>query len=99
MGDSAVFANQGLVIKFKSVEDDSRCPKGAVCVWEGNAAIVLELKSSNGDTLTSNLNTALEPKEVKFSDLTILLKSLAPYPILDTIINSKEYIATLLVKN
>jgi len=97
VGDSAIISQQGIIIKFISVNNDSRCPTGAICVWEGNAVVALELKSSKGDTLASNLNTSLEPKEVEFSNLTILLKSLAPYPILDTIINSKDYAATLLV--
>lgn len=97
VGDSAVFASQGLVIKFNSVEDDSRCPKGAVCVWEGNAAIVLELKNSLGDTLTSNLNTTIHPKAVNFSNFIIGLKSLTPYPKLDEAINYKDYVASLLV--
>ncbi len=99
VGDSAVLANQGLVIKFKTVEDDSRCPKGAVCVWEGNATIVLELKNSLGDTLTTNLNTSIHPKEVNFSSLIIVLKSLTPYSQLDEAINPKDYVASLLVRN
>jgi len=98
VGDSAIITQYGVVIKFKTVEEDSRCPIDVLCVWAGNATVVLELKNSVGDTLTSDLNTSLEPKEVKFSDLTILLKSLAPYPILDTVINPKDYTATLLVK-
>lgn len=99
VGDSAILNQQGIIIKFKSVNDDSRCPAGAVCFWEGNATITLELKNSIGDTISANLNTTLEPKEAEFSDLTILLKSLTPYPILDSVINPSDYTATLLVKN
>lgn len=98
LGESAIVQSHGIVLKFKSVNDDSRCPIGAVCVWEGNATVVLELKNSNGDTLTSNLNTSIEPKKVDFSSLIIVLKSLSPYPNLDTAINPEDYTATLLVK-
>lgn len=97
-GDSVIIFQERIVIKFKNVKDDSRCPKNAVCVWEGNAAVVLELKNSNGDTFTSILNTSIEPKEVKFSNFIIELKGLNPYPILDTAIVPKDYIVTLLVK-
>lgn len=99
LGDSAILSSQGIVIIFKTVKSDSRCPIGAVCVWEGNATIVLELKNSDGDTLTSKLNTSLEPRAVEFSDLTIELKNLVPYPKLDETIKPKDYIATLLLKN
>lgn len=99
IGESAIIANQGFIIKFKSVDGDSRCPTGAICVWEGNATVVLELKNSNGDTLTSNLNTSLEPRAVEFSKLTVELKNLVPYPKLDETINPNDYDARLLVKN
>ncbi len=46
-------------------------PTGAVCVWEGNATVILELKNSNLDTLTANLNTSIEPKTENFSNLII----------------------------
>jgi hypothetical protein len=99
VGDSAVLADQGLIIKFKSVNYYSRCPTGAICVWEGNAKVVLELKNSEGDTLTAKLNTSLEPRAVEFANITIELKNLSPYPKVDEIINPKDYVASLLVKN
>jgi hypothetical protein len=98
VGDSAVLVDRGVVIKFKSVAADSRCPAGAVCAWEGNATAILELKNSNVDTLTANLNTSIEPKVVNFSNLIIELKSLAPYPKLNESINPNNYIAKLLIR-
>lgn len=99
VGDSAIISQQGIIIKFKTVSEDSRCPIEALCIWPGNATVILELKNSNGDTLTSNLNTSIEPKEVNFSNLITVLKGLTPYPQLDGTINSSDYIAKLLVKN
>ena len=98
VGDSAVLVNQGVVIKFNSVAGDSRCPSGAVCVWEGNATVTLDLKNSNVDTLTANLNTSIEPKEANFSNLIIELKDLTPYPKLNESINPNDYIAKLLIR-
>ena len=98
VGESAVLVDQGMVIKFKSVGDDSRCPTGAVCVWEGNATVILELKNSNLDTLTANLNTSIEPQIVNFSNLIIQLKSLTPYPKLNELINPNDYVAKLLIR-
>lgn len=40
-----------LQIGFEDVLEDSRCPFGAVCLWEGVAKIKLWLKENNRDTL------------------------------------------------
>jgi hypothetical protein len=87
----------GLVIKFISVGDDSRCPIDAICVWEGNAVINLDLKNSDGDTFSAQLNTSLDPKQVSFSNLKIQLRALSPYPKSNETINPNSYIAKLLV--
>jgi hypothetical protein len=96
-GNSVILSDIGLIIKFKSVLGDSRCPIDAICVWEGNAEVSLDFKNSNGDTLSAKLNTSLAPKGIRFSNLTILLKDLVPYPKLDTVIDSTDYIVTLLI--
>lgn len=98
-GDSAVLVDQGLVMKFILVADDSRCPIGAVCVWEGNAAAEFELRNSKGEQTTVKLNTNAEPKNMVFSGLVISLKNLSPHPKLDEIVNPSDYYAALLVQN
>jgi hypothetical protein len=99
VGDSAVLANQGLIIKFKAVTEDSRCPMDAICVWAGNAAVNFDLKNSTGDQLSTRLNTFLDPKSIDFSDVVITLTELNPYPKSTEQINPDDYIAKLIVKN
>ena len=99
LGDSVILANQGLVIKFKTVSEDSRCPMGLRCFWAGNSTVVLELKSSGADMHTVELKTYLDPKYIEFSDLIIILNDLNPYPKQDEIINPPDYVAKLVVKN
>lgn len=41
VGEVAVFAAEGLAVTFVGVVSDSRCPKEAVCVWEGSAEVRL----------------------------------------------------------
>lgn len=96
-GDSVILSDIGLIIKFNSVLGDSRCPIDAICVWEGNAEVSLDFKNSNGDALSTKLNTSLAPREISFFDLTIFLKDLVPYPRLDTVIDPTDYIVTLLI--
>lgn len=99
VGEIVVIPEVGLEIKFNLVTEDSRCPIGAVCVWEGNAAVNLKFKNSEGDTSVTQLNTNLEPKQITFSNLTIQLKELSPCPVENEQINPSAYIAKLLVVN
>ena len=36
-----------ITIKFLSVEEDSRCPDGAACVWAGNAKVKVKIGSGS----------------------------------------------------
>lgn len=98
VGESAIISQHGVVIKFKTVEEDSRCPMDVLCFWAGNAVVVLELKDPDRNKQTIKLNTYLEPKNVEYSDLIIKLKALTPYPKSNEIINPDDYVAKLIVK-
>jgi hypothetical protein len=98
VGESAIVSSAGITIKFKSVDEDSRCPIGLLCFWAGNAVVVLELKDSDRNKQTIKLNTYLEPKNVEYSNLIIDLKDLTPYPKSDEIIDPDDYVAKLIVK-
>ena len=55
IGQTAVIRGENLEIKFKEVLEDSRCPEGAVCVWEGRVRCLIKLvddKSSENLELT-----------------------------------------------
>jgi hypothetical protein len=45
-------------LTFDSVAEDSRCPAGAQCVWEGNGAAVLLYESPDSSPIYFRLNTA-----------------------------------------
>jgi hypothetical protein len=84
--------NEDLIIKFSSIIADSRCPEGAMCKWEGNAKISLQINNTE-----TSLNTTLEPKETEVSKYKIILISLQPYPKINEEINLKDYISKLIV--
>src|SRR5215510_15692192 len=46
-GQEVVVRGEKLRINFVGVVDESRCPTGAVCVWEGNAVVVLDVSKKN----------------------------------------------------
>ena len=82
----------GLTITFRSVHDDSRCPQGVMCFWQGNAGVIVELSGARVP-----LNTAIEPREAVYSNYTIQLIAVAPLPKAGTNLDPKDYIITLIV--
>jgi len=71
-------AAQGrLKIKFLSVEEDSRCPEGANCIWAGNAKIKIAV-SGKYETKTFELNTNMAPQSVTMDSWAIEIDSLLP---------------------
>lgn len=91
-GQTTEIHKENLSIKFLAVAEDSRCPLDAVCVWEGNAEILLETAQD-----TVPLNTTLEPKIIDVGSYTIELISVSPYPETITSIDDEDYIIELTV--
>jgi hypothetical protein len=84
----------GLRISFASVSNDSRCPAGAQCVWEGNAEIVLELSGDGNHAAVLNTNPQF-PQSYRTSEHVVTLKELKPYPEAGQEIVMQDYIAVL----
>ena len=74
---------EGIRVRFKAVESDSRCPSDVVCVWEGDAVanFVVE-QNCNCDTpaLELKLHTTLQPKSGTAYGFKVELLNLQPYP-------------------
>jgi hypothetical protein len=85
-----------LSIRFNSVLEDSRCPTGVQCAWEGNAEILLEL--SGGSPATVHLNTGAQfPRTEIYNGHTITLQELSPYPAEGMHIDESRYTAILAI--
>jgi hypothetical protein len=95
-GDAAV--GDGLKVKFSALVEDSRCPKGVDCIWEGNAKIRVELTGAGKQAASVELNTNVEPKSASGAGYEISLVKLDPYPIADARPKEKDYVATLSVR-
>jgi len=91
-GQSISIQNTDLKLKFTTLLEESRCPEGLMCFWEGNAKIALEVNHTQ-----IVLNTALKPRETLYQRYKIALMDLSPYPKIGDSINVEEYMATLLV--
>lgn len=92
LGQQVTVQNEGLTIKFKTVVNDSRCPEGAQCIWAGNAKVTIVVSE-----IDIALNTNSDPKQTPYSNYTLRLITLSPYPKLNQKINPQDYVAKLIV--
>lgn len=92
VGESVTIRDEQLSLQFDSVPEDSRCPPGRVCIWAGNAVVVLKFPDSK-----ESLNTYSEPREIIKGLYKITLLSLSPYPNGAYPISQDTYVAQLVV--
>jgi hypothetical protein len=97
VGDAVLVKGEALKVKFISVPEDSRCPANAICVWEGNAKVVLKLKKGEDRTKVELNTSRTYPQEVTFQNYSIKLVALDPYPMTNEKIPQERYVATLVV--
>lgn len=90
LDQTADFPDLQLAITFRSVPSDSRCPRTVVCVWEGSAAVRLEI-TMRDEVRWIVLNTAVEPHEAVVGSQRVVLRALSPEPPL----RPEDYLATL----
>jgi hypothetical protein len=95
-GTSAVLAD-GLRLMFDRVTADSRCPLDALCVWAGEAIVVLTLSQSAAPQAERELRTTPAFSEASYLSYVIKLVALAPYPRSTQQIRPEDYVATLTV--
>jgi len=91
-GQSAALTQAGLTITFKALGEDSRCPEGEVCVWSGNARVVISIAGTD-----ASLNMPLAPREVLHSGHKIQLLAVRPYPKVNEQHKPENYSISLIV--
>jgi hypothetical protein len=97
--DGAVEVGDEVTLTFVEVTEDSRCPTGVQCVWEGNAKVLFNVTSADGTSqITLNTNGGSEyPSRASADGYTVNLDKLDPYPQEGKPINPKRYTATVIV--
>ena len=89
----------GLELSWLEV-NDSRCPRDAVCVWEGEVGILLGVKDGKEDLGSFALTRHHDGDErarVRIGNRVIELVDVGPYPALETTTDRAEYAASLAV--
>ena len=104
-GQSVTIPSEHLTIGFSKVVNDSRCPAGAKCLWEGMAQLQMWMLQPSADTvfIMPAIRGGLTQSDtcchthIDTIGYSIKMVQLDPYPDLDAPlpIPSSEYIAYL----
>jgi hypothetical protein len=98
VSETSRLADQRTTITFVRVSDDSRCPTGVTCVWEGDA--VAELTVETDGSPAAHVQLHANPRfaqDAAVHGLRIRLERLEPYPEADRPIPAGEYRVVLLI--
>ncbi|MFT4759029.1 MAG: hypothetical protein ACI9XO_000170 [Paraglaciecola sp.] len=76
------FENDDLKITFDNISEDSRCPEGTTCVWEGQVKVNLTVKTKNGSEKVEILRKGKQKENAiqQIGTHTIYLMAVNPYP-------------------
>lgn len=78
--------------------EDSRCPAGATCIWEGNAQIAVTVSKPSNEPQKLLLNTnGSFPTKAAYLNYIVSLVRLDPYPTVGSVIPERAYRAALVV--
>jgi hypothetical protein len=97
IGQSVMFAGEGLELAFETVVSDSRCPRGVQCIRAGEATIRIAVEKAPNARASIELRTTPSESEASYSPYSIRLLNVNPYPDANRRIQPEEYEATLVV--
>ena len=97
-GQAASVADGALIVRFESVSNDSRCPRGVTCIWEGDAVVAIVAHRGNASANRHELHTSGSyAREASEGPFRIELVKLDPLPAEGTSVDPQGYVATFKV--
>lgn len=96
VGATTPVAGTPVTVTFVGVTEDSRCPTGVTCIWEGDAVAELRVQTRADDAVTVRLHTnARFEGQAAAHGVTVVLERLQPHPKADTPVPAEAYVATV----
>jgi hypothetical protein len=99
IGQVAELQGEHLTIQFEGIQEDSRCPKGAMCIWQGRVRSLIQINGNGpaaGLSLTEpGLSSARGKDTYKRYEFT---SHVEPYPEVGKQISSKDYRLFLVIR-
>jgi hypothetical protein len=96
VGETASLRAESLQVHFDKVAEDSRCPVGVTCVWEGDAVIHLTV-TKDGSTVLELHTQANFPREGVYAGYRVRLAELSPLPKANRPADPARYVASLVI--
>ncbi len=92
IGESASIKGEELQVRFLEVTEDSRCPRGVTCIWEGRAGCLVEItyRGSLDSVVLTEPGLTNFPPEQSFHEYK-LSYHIEPYPQAGAEIAEDEY--------
>lgn len=98
VGQTARVGSGGLLIGFRGVAADSRCPVNVTCVWAGDAELRIQATIGRMAWTSLALHTGVEPRSARFREHTVTVVGLRPDPRANEDISTRNYVVTLRVE-
>jgi hypothetical protein len=93
------FAHDHVRLKLLKVTEDSRCPSGVRCAWEGQVTVLIQVMKQDQHiadvSLTLRAGNHEELATNRFDNYTIKLVKVSPHPESGNTIRTSDYRATL----
>ena len=93
----AKLKSENIGIRFTSLIQESRCPKGVQCITAGVAEIALQLGKGEGQTEQIQLSTEAPADEISYGKYRIRLLDVSPYPSAGQRNDPKHYSVQLII--
>jgi len=92
--------SDNIKVKFLNVTEDSRCPSGVTCVWQGQVKIFVNILENNQDLGDFSLTSRAGDKNLAtqvFDGYSIQVVKVEPYPTSGKKISLLDYVATFVI--
>lgn len=88
-GENKFLEEYQMNVNFKEITEDSRCPEGVNCIWEGAATAEIEFMGMYTRTIKTHLSTTNNIRKnltnhFTFNNYKISLVKVSPYPTNET---------------
>lgn len=99
IGQTTELQDEQLTIKFEGIQEDSRCPRGAMCIWQGRVSAILQVSDGNDSLKMVLTDPGLSDQYGRSTYKKYEFTShVQPYPDLGKEISSGDYRVLLTVR-
>ena len=94
--EHSTLAGENLTLTFVQVLEESRCPAGVQCIWEGNAKVGVKAEKPPSRAATLELNTSGRyDREATYQGYKVQLLQVVPHPRPGHTLQATDYCANL----